>query len=71
MTTSVTLVSRHKVTWRVLQVVTDQTNGVDSTAAPFFRMCQTFFFIEDKAEILSKKEINGKNIYYIHYEDCE
>ena len=34
-------------------------------------MCETFFFIEDMAEILSKKEINGKNIYYIHYEDCK
>ena len=29
------------------------------------------FFIVDMAEILSKKEIDGQNIYYIHYDDCK
>lgn len=28
------------------------------------------YFI-DFAEILGKKEVNGKHVYYIHYEDCE
>ena len=29
------------------------------------------FVFTDMAEILSKKEISGKNIYYIHYDDCK
>lgn len=32
--------------------------------------CCLFLFL-DMAEILSKKEVGGRNIYYIHYEDCE
>ena len=23
------------------------------------------------AEILGKKEVNGKHLYYVHYEDCK
>ena len=25
----------------------------------------------DMAEILGKKEVNGKQLFYVHYEDCK
>lgn len=28
-------------------------------------------YFTDFSEVLGKKEVNGKHMYYIHYEDCE
>ena len=33
--------------------------------------CTILYFLTDMAEILSKKEIGDRAIYYIHYDDCE
>ena len=38
-----------------------------------YRLCNKIdiVVILDMAEILGKKEINGKPLYYVHYEDCK
>ena len=44
-----------------------------SDKASRFLTCiaQNHLIVSDWAEILSKKDINGKPLYYIHFDDCK
>lgn len=44
-----------------------------SDKASRFLTCitQNQLIVSDWAEILSKKDINGKPLYYIHFDDCK
>ena len=66
------MISLHELTFviHVLLNLHAATNAGPTCCVPYL-VNLSFLFIIDMAEILSKKEINGKNIYYIHFDDCK